>query len=64
MKPIYITETPGTFRLSFEYNPHLIDTIKRVPCKPRWDASDKVWVIIKDSPLYPPERDARWYAGR
>lgn len=61
MKPIYITETPGTFRLSFEYNPNLIDTIKRVPCKPRWDASEKEWVITKDSPLYPPERDARWY---
>lgn len=58
---MYITETPGTFRLSFEYNPNLIDTIKRVPCKPRWDASEKEWVITKDSPLYPPERDARWY---
>lgn len=61
MKPIYITETPGTFRLSFEYNPNLIDTIKRVPCKPRWDASEKEWVVMKDSPLYPPGRDARWY---
>lgn len=61
MKPIYITETPGTFRLSFEYNPKLIEIIKRVPSGPKWDSSDKVWVIKKESILYPPGRDARWY---
>lgn len=61
MKPIYITETPGTFRLSFEYNPRLVEIIKRVPSCPKWDASDKVWIIKKESILYPPERDARWY---
>lgn len=61
MKPIYITETPGTFRLSFEYNPKLIEIIKRVPSGPRWDSSDKVWIIKKESILYPPGRDARWY---
>lgn len=61
MKPLYITETPNTFRLQFEYNPKLIEVIKRVPSGPRWDAQDKVWVIKKASPLYPPDRDARWY---
>lgn len=29
MNPIYVTETPGTFRLSFDYNPRLIEVIKR-----------------------------------
>ncbi len=41
MKPLYITETPNTFRLQFEYNPKLIEVIKRVPSGPRWDAQDK-----------------------
>lgn len=61
MKPIYITETPNTFRLSFEYNPKLIDIIKRVPCPPRWDGQDKVWIIRKSDSRYPADKDARWY---
>ena len=61
MKPIYITETPGTYRLSFEYNQLMVDTIKRVPSKPRWDATEREWVIVKESLLYPPGRDAQWY---
>lgn len=59
MKPIYITETPGTFRLSFEYNPILIDLIKRIPTR-RWDNSENVWVVSKQG-LYPPGYNARWY---
>ncbi len=59
MKPIYITETPGTFRLSFEYNPELVDLVKRIPTR-RWDNSEKVWVVNK-SGIYPPGHDARWY---
>ncbi len=59
MKPIYITETPGTFRLSFDYNPILIDIIKRIPTR-RWDNSEKVWVVSKEG-LYPPGCDARRY---
>lgn len=59
MKPIYITETPGTFRLSFEFNPTLIDVVKRIPTK-KWDNSEKVWVVSKKG-IYPPGRDARWY---
>ncbi|MBD5360693.1 MAG: DEAD/DEAH box helicase family protein [Bacteroides sp.] len=59
MKPIYLTETPGTFRLSFEYNPELIDLIKRIPSR-RWDQSEKVWIVSKKG-VYPPGYDARWY---
>lgn len=59
MKPIYITETPGTFRLSFDYNPILIDLIKKIPTR-RWDNSERVWVVSKQG-LFPPGCDARWY---
>ncbi len=61
MKPIYITETPNTFRLSFEYNPMMVEVIKRVPSGPRWDAQEKEWIVKKESICYPPGRDARWY---
>lgn len=61
MNPIYVTETPGTFRLSFDYNPRLIEVIKRIPSRPRWDNGDRVWIVGKQSPFYPPGFDARWY---
>lgn len=61
MNPIYVTETPGTFRLSFDYNPRLIEVIKRIPSRPRWDNGDRVWIVAKQSPFYPPGFDARWY---
>ena len=61
IKPIYLTETPNTFRLSFSYNPKLVEIIKRVPSGPKWDAQEKEWVIQKESICYPPGRDARWY---
>ena len=61
MKPIYITETPNTFRISFEYNKELVAIIKRVPSGPRWDAQEKEWIVKKESVCYPPGRDARWY---
>lgn len=61
MKPLYITETPNTFRLSFEYNPKLVEIIKRVPSGPRWDAQEKEWIVKKESICYPSGRDARWY---
>lgn len=60
MKPLYITETPNTFRLSFEYNPKMVEIIKRVPSSPRWDSQEKEWIIKKQSICYPPGRDARW----
>ena len=58
---MYVTETPGTFRLSFDYNPRLIEVIKRIPSRPRWDSGDRVWIVGKESPFYPPGFDARWY---
>lgn len=61
MKPIYVTETPKTFRLAFEYNPRLIEILKRIPSRPRWDSADKVWIVLKESVCYPPGYDARWY---
>lgn len=61
MKPIYITETPNTFRLSFEYHKELVNIIRRVPSGPRWDAQEKEWIVKKESICYPPGRDARWY---
>lgn len=61
MKPIYLTETPNTYRLSFEYVPKLVEVMKHVPSGPRWDAQEKEWVVRKESICYPPGRDARWY---
>lgn len=61
MKPLYITETPNTYRLSFEFNPRMVEAVKRVPSSPRWDKQERVWVIQKKSICYPPGRDARWY---
>lgn len=61
MKPIYLTETPNTYRLSFEYVPKLVEVIKHIPSSPRWDTQEKEWVVRKESICYPPGRDARWY---
>jgi SWI/SNF-related matrix-associated actin-dependent regulator 1 of chromatin subfamily A len=61
MKPIYITETPSNFRLQFEYNAKMIEIIKRIPEKPRWNSIEKEWVVQKKSELYPQGRDAQWY---
>ena len=59
--PIYVTETPKTYRLSFNYHPKLIEVIKRIPSNPKWDREDKVWIINKESESYPEERPAQWY---
>lgn len=61
MRPIFVTETPNTFRLQFDYNPKMIDVVKRIPSKPRWDSTDKAWIVQKSHLSYPPGRDARWY---
>ena len=61
MQPIYITETPAAFRLTFPYDPQLVALIKRVPSRPRWNPEEKEWVIRKESAFYTAERDARWY---
>lgn len=59
--PLFITETPDTFRLSFGYHERLVMLIKRIPCRPIWDAGDRVWIVSKESPFYPPGMDAKWY---
>lgn len=61
MKPIYITETPGTYRLSFEYNPRMIEVLKRIPSHPRFDGKEREWIVVKTSALYPPGYTAQWY---
>ena len=61
ISPLFVCETPNTYRLSFSYNKRLVDLIKRVPSKPRYDAEDKVWVVAKKSPLYQAGRPAAWY---
>lgn len=60
-RPFFLTETPNTFKLQFDYNPRLIDVVKRIPSRPRWDATDRAWIVVKESISYPPNRDARWY---
>ncbi|MCF0219356.1 MAG: DEAD/DEAH box helicase [Muribaculaceae bacterium] len=64
MKPVYVTETPSAFRVSFDYNPKLIDQIKKIglyiPGQPRWDSTDRVWIVCKKQSL-DPTRDARWF---
>ncbi len=61
MRPFFVTETPNTFKLQFDYNPKLIDIVKRIPSHPKWDATDKAWIVQKSDVAYPPNRDARWY---
>lgn len=63
MRPLHITQTPSTYRLSFDYHPKLVELIKRVPARPRWDPSDKVWVIVRNSILYPPGQGSEWYVS-
>ncbi len=64
MKPVYVTETPSAFRLSFEFDQRLIDQIKRIgryiPGEPKWDREDRVWIVGKKQSL-DPEKDARWF---
>ena len=52
---------PSKYKIQFEYNAKLIEVIKRVPSRPRYDGADKAWLIAKDSPLYPPGKPAEWY---
>lgn len=63
MKPIYVTSMPSKYKIQFEYNAKLIEVIKRIPSKPRYDGADKAWLIQRDSPLYPPNRPAEWYVN-
>ena len=61
MKPFYITNTPNTFRLQFEYNPNIIEFVKKIPSHPRWDPEDKCWIVQKKSDKYSLDRNAEFY---
>lgn len=52
---------PSKYKLQFEYNARLIEVVKRIPSKPRYDGADKAWLVDKTSPLYPPGKTADWY---
>lgn len=60
-KPLYITETPTSFKLQFGYNEHMVALIKRIPSCPQWHPSEKEWVVPKISSEYPEFRPAGWY---
>lgn len=64
MKPIYVTKTPNLYRIQFEYHPKLVEVIKTIPSKPRYDGTDRAWLVRIDDNRYPPGKDAAWYVGR
>lgn len=64
MKPIYVTKTPNMYRIQFEYHPKLVEVIKMIPSKPRYDGTDRAWLVSISNPNYPVGRDAYWYVGR
>lgn len=61
MKPIYVTQTPTMYKIQFEYHPRLVEVIKRIPSKPRYDSSDKAWLVSISDNRYPIDKDANWY---
>lgn len=61
MKPIYVTKTPNLYRIQFEYHPRLVEVIKMIPSKPRYDGTDRAWLVSINDSRYPLERDADWY---
>jgi len=61
MKPIYVTKTPNLYRIQFEYHPKLVEVIKMIPSKPRYDGTDRAWLVSINDARYPAGRDANWY---
>ena len=61
MKPIYVTKTPNLYRIQFEYHPKLVEVIKMIPSKPRYDGTDRAWLVSINDARYPVGRDANWY---
>lgn len=64
MKPIYVTKTPNLYRIQFEYHPKLVEVIKTIPSKPRYDGTDRAWLVNINDSRYPFGKDAAWYVGR
>ena len=64
MKPIYVTKTPNLYRIQFEYHPKLVEVIKMIPSKPRYDGTDRAWLVSINDSRYPFGKDAAWYVER
>lgn len=64
MKPIYVTKPPNLYRIQFEYHPKLVEVIKTIPSKPRYDGTDRAWLVSINDSRYPFGKDAAWYVGR
>lgn len=64
MKPIYVTKTPNLYRIQFEYHPKLVEVIKTIPSKPRYDGTDRAWLVSINDSRYPFGKDAAWYVER
>ncbi len=64
MKPIYVTKPPNLYRIQFEYHPKLVEVIKTIPSKPRYDGTDRAWLVSINDSRYPFGKDAAWYVER
>ena len=64
MKPIYVTKTPNLYRIQFEYHPKLVEVIKTIPSKPRYDGTDRAWLVSINDSRYQFGKDAAWYVER
>ncbi len=64
MKPIYVTKTPNLYRIQFEYHPKLVEVIKTILSKPRYDGTDRAWLVSINDSRYPFGKDAAWYVER
>lgn len=51
------------YRVQFDYHPKLVEVIKTIPSKPRYDGTDRAWLVSINDPRYPVGRDAAWYVG-
>ena len=61
MKPIYVTKTPSMYRIQFEYHPKLVEVIKRIPSRPRYDGTDRAWLVPINDFRYSGGKNADWY---
>ena len=51
MKPMYYTETPNCYKVSFEYHPLLVKCIRRIPSA-QYRADGKFWEVAKEDVRY------------
>lgn len=60
MKPIYVTSTNNGWRLQFEYNPLLVEVVKRIPNR-KWLQDEQSWFIPNSKENMPDGRTPQWY---